>query len=78
MTLWLILRKIYTITDEGNMGEHLDIQPEHTGNSIRMSQPLLIERTIDEIPGMINENPVNYISLPSAMLTKDEQGTERV
>ena len=46
------LRKRYTITDEGAMDEYLGIKLEHTGNQIRMSQPLLINRIIKAIPGM--------------------------
>ena len=72
------LRKKYTITDDGNMEEYVGIQLKYTGNSIRISQPLLIERIIDTSPGMRNTNPVNYLALPSVILTKDEQGPERV
>ena len=42
-----------------------------------MSQPLLIERIIDFIPGMRHANPVNYPALPSVILTKDEHGEKR-
>ena len=41
------LRKKYAIADEGDMEKYLGIQLEHIGNSIRMSQPLLVERIID-------------------------------
>ena len=67
------LRKKYTITDEGNMVEYLDIQLEYTGNSIRISQPLVTERIIDAIPGTRNANPVNHPAIPSVTLTNNEQ-----
>ena len=71
------LRKRYAITDEENMEEYLGIKLEHTGDSIRMSQPLLIERIIDAVPGMRKANPVKYPALPSVILTKDENGNIR-
>ena len=72
------LRTKYKITYERSMEEYLGIQLEHTTNSIRISQPLLIERIIDEIPGTKNVNPVNYPALLSLVLTKDEHGPERI
>ena len=68
------LRKRYVFTDEGNMEEYLGIQLEHSGDSIRMSQPLLIEFIIDAVTGMRKVNPVTYLVLPSVILTKDENG----
>ena len=62
-----LLKRKYAITDEGNMEEYLGIKLEHSGNEIRMSQPLLIERIIDSIPGMRHANPVNYPALPSVI-----------
>ena len=44
-------RKIYTITDEGEMEKYLEIQLERSGNLIRMSQPLQIDRIIETVPG---------------------------
>ena len=64
----------YVIIDEGEMEEYLGIKLEHTYNSIRMSQPLLIERIIDAVPNMNKANPDNYPALPSIILTKDEKG----
>ena len=71
------LRKRYTITDEGAMDEYLGIKLEHTGNQIRMSQPLLINRIIKAIPGMSKANPTKIPASPSVILTKDEAGPGR-
>ena len=71
------LRERYTITDEGNMEEYLGIQLEHTASTIRMSQPLLIKRIIDAIPGMSKAHPVKTPAVPSVILTKDVNGPER-
>lgn len=54
-----LLRNNYTITDEGGMEEYLGIQLERTDDTIRMSQPLLINRIIEAISGMKKANPVN-------------------
>ena len=59
------------------MEEYLRILLEHESSSIRMSQPLLIERIIKAIPGMSTAHPVSYPALPSVILTKDETGPER-
>ena len=71
------LRSRYTITDEGRMIEYLGIKLEHSHDTIRMSQPLLIDRIIDAVPGMNKAHPVTYPALPSVILTKDEVGPER-
>ena len=72
------MKKKYVITDEGNTEEYLGIKLEHSGNEIRMSQPLLIERIIDSILGMRQANTVNYPALPSVILTKYEHGEKRI
>ena len=72
-----LLRKSYTITDEGEMEEYLVMQLERNDDTIRMSQPLLINRIIEAIPAMKKENPVKYPALPSVILTKDTNGEER-
>ena len=59
------------------MEEYLGIKLEHTDDSTRMSQSLLIERIIDAVPGMNKANPVIYPALPSVILTKDEMGENR-
>ena len=59
------------------MDEYLGIQIERTKDTIRMSQPLLINRIIEAIPGMKKANPIKYPALPSVILTKDTDGAER-
>ena len=59
------------------MEEYLGIKLEHSKNTIRMSQPLLINRFIDAIPGMDKAHAVKYPALPSVILTKDEMGPKR-
>ena len=71
------LKEHYTITDEGEMDEYLGIKLEHSGNQIRMTQPLLIDRIIEAIPRMKKANPSNVPAHPSVILTKDEAGAMR-
>ena len=59
------------------MEKYLGIQIEQTDDTIRMSQPLLINRIIEAIPGMKKANPIKYPALPSVILTKDTDGAER-
>lgn len=51
------------MTDEGEMEDYLGIQLERTNNTIRMSQPLLINRIIEVTPGMKKSNPVKYSNI---------------
>ena len=53
------------------MDEYLGIKLEHSGNQIRMTQPLLIDRIIEAIPRMKMANPSNIPAHPSVILTKD-------
>ena len=53
-----LLRNRYKITDEGEMEDYLRMQLERTGDTIRMLQPLLLNRIIEIIPGMKKANPV--------------------
>ena len=46
------LEKIYPITDEGDMEEYLGIKLEYYGDSIIISNQLLIEKTIYAVSGM--------------------------
>ena len=71
------LREKYTITDEGKIIEYLGIQLEHPGDRIRISQLLLINIIIDTLPGARKVIPVKYPVLPSVILTKDDNGSER-
>jgi len=71
------LKERYTITDNYKTEEYLDIHLEHTDNNIRMSQPLIIERINDVIQGMRQVNAITYPALPSTILIKNKDGTER-
>ena len=71
------LRERHAIADEGKMEECLGIKLDHADDSIRMSQPLLIEGIIEAIPGAQKSNPANYPAFPSAVLTKDDKGEHR-
>ena len=71
------LKERYAIIYEGKMEEYLCIKLEHADDSIRMSQPLLIERIIDAVPDMKKANPVNYPALASVVWTKDKKVESR-
>ena len=45
------------------MEEYLGTKLEHTDDTIRMSQPLSIEKIIDDVPGMRKVKQVNYPNL---------------
>ena len=72
-----LLRKRYTMTDEREMEDCLGIQLERTSDTIRMSQPLLMNRIIEVIHGMKRSNSVKYPVLSSVILTKDTNGEGR-
>ena len=59
------LRSKCTITNDGRMEEYLGIKLEHSHNMIRMSQPLLINRIIDAVPGMNQAHSVTVLQLIS-------------
>ena len=66
------------MTNEGTMEEYLGIQIDHHNNSdFRMSQPFLIERIVDFIPGMAESNSVKTPACSSVTLTKDIEGENR-
>ena len=68
----------YKMTNEGTMEEYLGIQIDHHNNSdFRMSQPFLIERIVDFIPGMAESNSVKTPACSSVTLTKDIEGENR-
>ena len=71
------LEKVYTITDVKDMEECVGVIFDHYGDSIRISQPLLIERIIDAVPGMRHVNPVKYPVFPSTVLTQYEAREKR-
>ena len=63
------------MTDEGTMEEYLGILFTHADNgSFRMSQPHLINRIIDFIPGMKDARRAKSPAQAGYVLTKDEEG----
>ena len=72
----------YKVTDEGTIDEYLGIKLDHTTNldgqqQIRMTQPLLIRRIIDAIPGMRKANARRAPATLTSNLTKDADGPPR-
>ena len=71
--------KGYKMTDEGTMEEYLGILFTHAedNGSFRMSQPHLINRIIDFIPGMKDARRATTPAQSGEVLTKDENGELR-
>ena len=71
--------KGYKMTDEGTMEEYLGILFTHNEDkgSFRMSQPHVINRIIDFIPGMKDVRRATTPAQPGEVLTKDENGEAR-
>ena len=68
----------YKLTDEGTMEEYLGIKIDHNvDGSYRMSQPFLIERIINFIPGMTEARSTSTPACSSIILTKDTEGEPR-
>ena len=59
------------MTDEGN------IETDHEPGFLRMSQPNLINRIINAVPGMDKANPKPILMSPTIVMTKDLNGKER-
>ena len=57
------IKENFTITDEGKIEGYLGIQIDHEPGFLRMSQPNLINRIIEAIPGMNKANPKKYLCL---------------
>ena len=57
------IKEHFTTTDEGEIEEYLGIQIDHEPGFLRMSQPNLINRIIESIPGMNKANPKKYLCL---------------
>ena len=71
-------RRKYKLTKEGSMEEYLGIQIDHhKDDSFRMSQPFLVKRIIEFIPGMSESNGANSPACSSVVLTKDDNGEPR-
>ena len=74
-----LARHGFKTTDEGTMEEYLGLQfQHHHDGSFRVSQPLLIDRIINTIPGMSDAKGAKSPATTSAILTKDEDGAARV
>ena len=71
------IKKDFNITDEGNIETYLGIQIDHEPGFMRMSQPNLINRIIEAIPGMDKANPKSIHMSSNTVLTKDKSGKER-
>ena len=71
-------KRKYVLTDEGSMEEYLGIMISHSDDgSYRMSQPLLIDRIIESIPGMSDARSSKTPACSSIVLTKDAEGESR-
>jgi hypothetical protein len=71
-------RRKYKLTDEGTMEAYLGIKIDHNDDgSYRMSQPLLIERIINFIPGMAEARSASSPACSGVVLTKDIDGEPR-
>ena len=68
----------YKMTDEGNTEEYLGILITHgKDNSFRMSQPFLIDRIIESIPGMTEARSACTPAVAGEALIKDIGGEPR-
>ena len=68
----------FVFTDEGSIEQYLGIQIENNSDgSITMSQPFLLKRIIEALPGLKDTNPANIPALSTVMLTKDKDGKPR-
>ena len=72
-------RRKYKLTDEGTLEEYLGLQiKQYNDGSFRVSQPMLIDRIVDSIPGMNDARSAKSPSISGAVLTKDEYGESRL
>jgi len=68
----------FVFTEEGDVIEYLGIQIKNNKDgSMRLSQPYLLKRIIETIPGMKDANPRDTPAMPSVMLAKDVNGKPR-
>ena len=73
-----LTNKGFKMTDEGTMEEYLGILITHgEDGSFRMSQPHLIDRIIESIPGMKDARSATTPASAGVTLTKDEIGEPR-
>ena len=69
--------KKFTMTNEGNIETYLGIQIDHEPVFMRMSQPNLINRIINAVPGMDKANPKPIPMSPTIVMTNHLNGKER-
>ena len=67
----------FTMTDESNIETYLGIKIDHEPGFMIMSQPNLINRIINAIPGMEKGNPKSTPMSPTLIMTKDLNVKER-
>ena len=68
----------FNITDEGTMENYLGIQIDHLKDgTFKLSQPFLIDRIIETIPGMKDAKIAKTPAATDVVLTKDLSGIER-
>ena len=68
----------FVFIEEGDVTEYLGIKMNHhKDGSMQLSQPRLLKRIIDSIPGMEGVNPKEIPAMPSVALTKHHQGKLR-
>ena len=71
-------RQKYVLTNEGLMEEYLGIMISHNNDgSYEMSQPLLIDRIIESIPGMVDARSFKTPAYYNVVLTKNVEGESR-
>ena len=71
-------RQKYVLTNEGLMEEYLGIMISHNNDgSYQMSQPLLIDRIIESIPGMVDARSFKTPAYYNVVLTKNVEGESR-
>ena len=64
--------------EEGDVSECIGIKIKHKKDgSMILSQPCLIRKIIENIPGMMDYNPRETPSMPSVALAKDLSGKPR-
>ena len=67
----------FVFTVEGSIDEHFGIQIVEIENETHMSQPYLIRRIIEAVPGLKDANPVNIPAASTVLLDKDNNGKNR-
>ena len=68
----------FNITDEGTMENYLGIQIDHLKDgTFKLSQPFLIDRIIETIPGMKDAKIAKTPAATDVVLTKDLSGKDR-